>query len=221
MKTIGEQEQLFKKIMTMLENQFPGSEIVLHDFSMPHEHTIVDIRNGHITGRKAGDCLSNFGLEVLSGATDGMDKYNYLTYLPSASILRSSSVYFTDDDGKVIGCLCVNTDITQEVRYEDYLRQKNNYSLISNSPDRQKEVFPETVQELLEHLIEESLAIVGKPLEKLTRKDKIQFLGLLDQKGAFLISKSNERICHYLKISKFTLYKYLDIARGTASKNEE
>lgn len=209
MKKLGEQEKLLKKIMSMLENQFPDSEIVLHDFTQPHEHTIVDIRNGHITGRKIGDCLTNYGLEVLSGTTKDMDKFNYITYLPSSTILRSSSVYFTDDDGKVIGSLCINTDITQESRYEDYLRRKNNLRL---STDENSETLPKNVNELLDYLISESQASIGKSIEEMSREDKIQFLKLLDQKGAFLITKSSEKICDYLKISKYTLYKYLELA---------
>ena len=46
------------------------------------------------------------------------------------------------------------------------------------------------------------------------RNDKIEFVRSLDKKGAFLISKSSDKACEYLKISRFTLYKYIDIVRG-------
>ena len=52
------------------------------------------------------------------------------------------------------------------------------------------------------------------PVEKLTKADKLKFLDYLDKKGAFLISKSGDRVCDHLHISKFTLYKYLEIVRG-------
>lgn len=204
----------------MLEKQFPDSEIVLHDYSMPYEHTIVDIRNGHITGRKVGDCLSNFGLEALSAAAEGINRYNYITFLPSAEILRSSSLYFTNDEGKVLGSLCINTNITEEVRYEDYLNKKNGFSRNRNE-QANREVFPGTVHDLLEHLISEAQAAIGKEPGSMTKEDKIQFIGLLDKKGALLISKSGERICTYLGISKFTLYKYLDISRGAVKDESE
>ena len=48
----------------------------------------------------------------------------------------------------------------------------------------------------------------------MSREDKIEFLNYLDERGAFLISKANEKIGSYLGISKFTLYHYLDIARN-------
>ena len=219
-ESISEQRAFLSDLMTMLEKQFPDSEIVLHDYSMPYEHTIVDIRNGYITGRKVGDCLSNFGLEALSGQTEGINRYNYITVLPSAKIVRSSSLYFTNGAGKVLGCLCINTNITEEARFEDYLRKKNGISLRKEEPGY-KEVFPGTVQDLLEHLISEAQASIGKDLDTMSKEDKIQFIKLLDQKGALLISKSGDRICSYLGISKFTLYKYLDISRGTARDDSE
>jgi len=48
----------------------------------------------------------------------------------------------------------------------------------------------------------------------MSREDKIRFIHYLDEKGAFLITKSGERIQDYLGISKYTLYKYLDMSRN-------
>ena len=50
------------------------------------------------------------------------------------------------------------------------------------------------------------------------RADKLKFLEYLDSKGAFLITKSSERVCEYLGISRYTLYNYLDLLR---SKQEQ
>lgn len=217
MEKIEEYHEILDKIMTMLENHFPNSEIVLHDFSMPYEHTIVDIRNNYITGRKIGGCLSNYGLDALAGPVEGIDKYCYITHLPSASIMRSSSMYFTNAAGKPIGSLCINTDITEECRYADYLQRKNHLPAVPSKENSSPEVFVDTVQELLEHLIEEAQGAIGKAPEEFTRADKIHFLGYLDKRGALLISKSGERLCAYLGISKFTLYKYLEEFRNSES----
>ncbi len=56
------------------------------------------------------------------------------------------------------------------------------------------------------------------PPEEMGREEKIQVVAYLDEKRAFLISKSSERVCECLGISKFTLYNYLDSIR---SKNAE
>ncbi len=44
----------------------------------------------------------------------------------------------------------------------------------------------------------------------MNREDKIRFVRYLDQKGAFLITKSSEKVYEYLNISRYTLYNYLD-----------
>ena len=47
----------------------------------------------------------------------------------------------------------------------------------------------------------------------MTKEDKQEFIRYLDERGAFLITKSGTRVCNYLSISKYTLYNYRDIGR--------
>lgn len=47
-------------------------------------------------------------------------------------------------------------------------------------------------------------------MDKAEKLDAIRFF---DEKGVFLISKSSGKICRFLKISKGTLYSYLDAVR--------
>ncbi|GHT66521.1 hypothetical protein FACS1894110_10340 [Spirochaetia bacterium] len=223
MKTIHDQWELFNKIIGLLERHLgPKCEVVLHDLKKDYSSTIVDIRNGHITNRKIGDGGSNLGLEVLRGSVEDGDQFNYITYTRDNKILRSSSIYFKGDDNEVIGALCVNLDITQSLQYEDYLRQFNQFSLQkqdnrdenSSKKPEVKEIFTNSVQDLLEYLITESQSQIGRPVSAMTRADKLQFIRFLDQKGAFLITRSGDTVCEFLKISKYTLYRYLEIARG-------
>src|SRR5690554_1987014 len=98
------EKNFMSKLMDMLEKQLgKNSEIVLHDLRHGYEHTIVDIRNGEITGRKIGGTGSNLGLEVLKGKEGSGDKYNYITKLPGGRYLRSSSLYIVDKEGDIIG----------------------------------------------------------------------------------------------------------------------
>jgi len=220
MASINDQQESMKKLMDMLESHFGHHcEIVLHDLMLDYEHTIVDIRNGHITGRKIGDCGSNLGLEVLRGTVVDGDRYNYITHTKDGRILRSSSMYYHDGD-QVTGCLCINSDITDAVRYESYLHANNNYSL---DVDEKKEVFATDIKQLLEHFIAEGQRIIGKPPILMSKEEKLAFLKYLDDSGVFLITKSSERIGDFLGISKGTLYTYLETLRnggeGHGAKN--
>lgn len=208
MKKIKDELPLLQQIMTLVTKQFGVKcEVVLHDLTQNYNHTIIDIRNGHITNREIGGCGSNLGLEVLSGNIIDGDRFNYVTTTSDGKILRSSSIYIRNDDGQVIGSLCINFDITETVQFEGYLRQFNHFEV------EQEEVFVKDVNNLLEYLIQEGQQKVGKSPENMTKEDKIEFIGCLDRKGAFLITKSGDKICELLQISKFTLYNYLEIVR--------
>ena len=55
-------------------------EFVFHDNTLDYEHTIVDIRNGHIAGRTIGDIGDILGLEALGGS--GGNAYNLINSMP-------------------------------------------------------------------------------------------------------------------------------------------
>ena len=214
MKNIYEQWDLLQSIMDMLERQFGSScEVVLHDLTKDYNHTIVDIRNGHLTGREIGGCGSNLGLEVLRGSNVDGNRYNYITHTRDGKILRSSSIYIRDDEGTVIGSLCVNLDITETIHFEEYLKNLNRYEM-EPEEHQENEIFAENVSQLFDHMFQNGVKMIGKVPEEMKREEKLELLRYLDKKGAFLISKSGIRACELLQISKFTLYNYLDMVRG-------
>lgn len=52
----------------------------------------------------------------------------------------------------------------------------------------------------------------------MNKEAKIKLLRFLDERGVFLIQKSGQKVCELLGISKFTLYNYLEEARGKEKK---
>lgn len=67
------------------------------------------------------------------------------------------------------------------------------------------------VNDLLDHLIEESVALVGKPVALMNKDDKVTAIQFLNDAGAFLITKSGDKVASYFGISKYTLYSYIDV----------
>lgn len=213
MKYLAQHRDLFAKLLTLLENHMgPASEIILQDFSDPHEPHVFDIRNGHISGHKVGDGVNDFWKKIADGRIIQGDRYNYISLTKSDRLLRSSRLYIYDDNNIIVGCLCINTDITSTIHDEnlDFLFKD------FVTPPVEKLLSAPTishVEDLLNSLIFEGQALIGKSPSEMSRIDKIQFIEYLDKKGAFLISKSGEKVCKYLGISKYTLYKYLDNSR--------
>ena len=222
MNSIYEQEALLKSLMDLLERQFGSRcEVVLHDLTKDYNHTIVDIRNGHLTGRKVGGSGTNLGLEVLNGKDQDGNRFNYVIHTRDGKIFRSSSIYFRDDNDKVIGSLCVNLDITETVRFESFLKEYNQYDLGSSGEtarEEVKEIFVDDVSQIMDFLFNDGIHLIGCRPEEMNREQKMEFLRFLDKKGAFLISKANERVCEFLQISKFTLYNYLDTVRSSGEE---
>jgi predicted transcriptional regulator YheO len=212
MRSIEDELNNLKRLVQMLAAQFGvNTEVVLHDLSKDYRHTIVVIENNRVTGRKVGDGGTNLGLEVLRNPpnTNG-DIYNYFNKTADGRMLRSSTLYFRDEDGCVIGSLCINTDITKMIEMREALGE-----IAMVPPDRNvEEVFANNVEELFEYFIRQSKAIVDKPSAEMTKEDRIEVIRFLDSKGFFLITRAGDEACRFLGISKYTLYKYLGLVRG-------
>ena len=211
MKRIKDEMDLLTRLMKAIAAQVgPNCEVVLHDYEDDYDHTIAAIENGHVTGRNVGDCGTNLGLEVLRGTVRNGDKYNYMTQTRDGKVLRSSSIYIYDDEGQAIGALCMNWDITEYINAGKALQQITDASGDTEAEPEVKEVISSNVSDILDAMIHDSLMYVGKPVDKMSKEDKMKGLKYLDEKGAFLIKKSGEKVMEFYKISKYTLYNYLE-----------
>ena len=70
-----------------------------------------------------------------------------------------------------------------------------------------------SVSELLDDLLLEAERLVGKPGPLMSKVERLKAITYLNEKGAFLISKSSEKIAEYFNISKFTLYSDLNTVK--------
>ena len=207
MNTVKEESELFQQILSLISNQFGNKcEVVLHDLTNDYNSTIIDIRNGHITNRTVGGCGSNLGLEVLRGSVIDGDRYNYVTTTQDGRILRSSSIYIKNDEGKVIGSICINLDITETVQFEGYLRQFNRFETT-----QEEEVFASDVSTLLQHLIQQGQELLGKPASEMNKTERIEFIRFLDEKGAFLTVSYTHLDVYKRQVCDFSCCKQIDI----------
>ena len=161
-----------------------------------------------VSGRKVGDGPSHVVLEQLGQAdSDPEDHIGYLTRTPDGKILKSTSIYIRDESGKIAAILGINFDISALQMFENALHE-----IIS--PDTQEQKEPEritlNVADLLDDLIRQADALVGKPPALMTKDDKVRAIRYLSHSGALMITKSGDKIAKHFGISKYTLYSYLD-----------
>lgn len=213
MSFVNDNFKMLCEIGECIARQFGDDcEVALHDLTKPYDHTIVAIWNGHVTGRKVGGGGTDAGLSILRGTSLPKDEYGYINKTKEGRILRSSSKYFLDEEGNVVGSLCINYDITGLIA-----GQSSMLKLIQQAEKgNKKEVFTSNVDELLEVLMKEAVESTGHTLETLDKDSKVAVVRYLDNKGAFLIKKSAERVAEFLGISRFTVYNYLNEAQEEA-----
>lgn len=215
---MGQRLELLKQIAHGLAVQFGSScEIVIHDLQKKElESSIVYIENGHISNRKLGDGPSSVVLETLSrDPSQIQDRLSYLTKTDDGRILKSSTMYIRDEDDLIVYILSLNYDITALLTIDTALQSLISVEKESDSDDErdQPQKITHNVNDLLDVLIEQALALVGKPVALMSKDDKITVVQYLNNAGAFLITKSGDKIASLLGISKFTLYSYMDAGK--------
>lgn len=208
------QLDFYKRLAHALALQFgSGCEVVVHDLEAADpSHSIVAIENGHVTGRRLGDGPSHVVLEALHAGGERLeDRLAYLTKTADGKILKSSTVFIRDDDGRAVGIFAVNYDITILRAMGDTIAE-----VVGTEPSAPREPEPivRSVADLLDDLIEQSVQLVGTPVALMSKEEKVRAIRYLNDTGAFLITKSGPKVCKFFGISKYTLYNYLDEARS-------
>lgn len=190
-------------------------EVVLHDLtSRSMDRTIYAIENGHVTGRKVGGPSTNLGLGMLQDEAADHDAFGYHGRTSDGRDLHCSSVYFRDAAGAVIAALCINVELTAV--------QNAQAALASLLPDQQntqtpREIVGPDIQSVLEDMIHAAISAVGRPVNMMTRRDRIEVFRELENRGAFHIKRAVDRVAKRLGISRVTAYSDLDIVRSKSS----
>lgn len=210
------QLEMLKQMADGIAAQFGDKcEVVIHDVSNM-DHSIVYIVNGHVSGRKVGDGGSRVVIEqAIQSDAQPKDELCYLTRTPDGKILKSSSIYIRNSRGAVTAVFSINYDVSGLMM----LQREINQAL---TPRDKKQTEPEkiiNVNDVLDGLIEQSVALVGKPVAMMNKEDKMRAIRFLNQSGAFLVTKSGDKVAKYFGISKYTLYSYIDANKKQEEKS--
>ncbi len=197
---------------TLLGN---NTEIVLHDFSNL-EHSIVYILNGHITNRKIGDAITDLLLKFLNKNSDIEEEFlcNYISKSSNGKTLHSSTYFIFDDDKKLIGALCTNTD------YSDYNQAitllkgllPNSSTLTNDNIDTASLVIENfyTDQETLTlNKIQEEINKIDISPLRMTQDEKQQIVSSLHKIGIFMLKGSVQETAIKLESSEASIYRYI------------
>lgn len=201
------------RIGKALAQQFGNNcEVAIHKIDPDNiNHSIVMIENGHVSSRQLGDGPSQVVLESLKkNPQDLQDHVNYLTRTHDGRVLKSSTMYLKNEAGALEAIFSINYDISNLIMAESVL---NSMTTTDEKEAQNADVISSDVNQLLDDLINESVRQIGKPVSLMTKDEKVKAIQFLNDKGAFLITKSSDKVSKFFNISKYTLYSYIDVKK--------
>ncbi|MDR2997903.1 MAG: helix-turn-helix transcriptional regulator [Microbacterium sp.] len=207
--------RLYQPVMRALATAAgPSVEVVLHNLDgadVDLGHTIMAIENGHVTGRSVGGPSTSLGLDVMKDRQADHDAFGYRGTTSDGRELRCSSVYFRNAAGDIIASFCINVDLSPIQQARNMLEAL--LPPTGGAEPGPHEHFGTDLVSVMDAMITAAIAEIGRPVEQMSRDDRIAVLEKLDRRGATQMRKSIESIAKRLGISRVTAYAYLDEAR--------
>ena len=200
-------------IASFFANVFSDNvEIAIHALEDLDASTIA-IFNNHVSGREIGAPMTNFGLGLLeSRQHEGRDFImNYKGVAKGGTPLRSSTL-FIRNQGRLIGFLCVNIDITPYLGMYGELKKLVQFENGEDVPQTDKpgaETFPRTLQDIVSDTISQYISETNKQPDAFGVKDKTEIARRLSGEGLFRFKGGVGVAAAALGISEPTLYRYL------------
>lgn len=203
--------ELLKKLADATVNAYGRNcEVVVHDLE-DMAHSLVYVA-GKITGRKPGAPITDLAYTMLKEHGDNTpDMLSYRTVTKSGRIIKCATVFVRDDAGRIIACYCINQDIT------DFLSAKAALDEFTQAEashvETRQETFAESVDEVVESLIEECSSHMGKHPTAMNRAERIDLLRELHRKDVFKFRGAAETIAAIMGVTRYTVYNYMKEAR--------
>lgn len=178
-------------------------ETLVHDMGVP-THPILSIYNGHVSGREVGSTMDimGIGLELDEQAATS-DQVNLAATTPDGRQIKSSTFHMIGEGYNL--ALGINFDYTSLVYANRIL-----VDLMSAQSDLRSALWQPGDSKQLGDLFDQCVATLGKPLDALTKTDRLKVVSLLRERSAFSYRKSVPYVAGRLGVSRYTIYKYLE-----------
>lgn len=159
--------QLVEGIFQMLGSRY---EVILHDLS--HVESSIVALAGDVTHRKIGGPVTNYLLQLLQKYGDSApNSINYRNVTTDGRILRSSTIFIRDENGHIVGSLCINQDLTDYI-VASRLHQEMVSFQHPAEEDEPEELFAHDISEVMEDMVRTELGMVQKPVAYMQKEDR-------------------------------------------------
>lgn len=188
------------------------AEVVLHDLT-DLEHSIVRIRNGHISGRKEGDPCTDFVLRTLQQAPiDKQYAVNYHSTNQTGTPMKSGSFFIRNSKQKIIGMICINIDPSLYLQTKTFLDSFFGVSgnvITQNVKGTPHENLGMPIEELVDTKLSIALSDYGGNPKLLSPEGKEHLIEKLNDEGIFLLKGAVSKVAEALDLSDPSVYRYL------------
>lgn len=209
-------EALFPIASGIAETFGKNAEVVVHDLGKP-ENSLIFMA-GNITGRKLGAPLTNLVLEAIKKSGDNASNLiGYQSTTKDGKMLKCSTIFVRDDQGKIIGCFCINLDITDFLTCQKILEYHTRTD--NQVENNTQEEFYNDVNDAMGGIVQSVLNNYPIPVKLMEKEDKLQIVKRLDEKGVFLVKGAIDHVATILGVSRYTIYNYLDETRSAMINN--
>lgn len=199
----------------------PDYEIALQDLTQGN-YCIVAIANGFNSGREVGAPLTKKALGFVESKVyqtqDAILGYRGVTTKNTPT--NSSTMFIKDDDGTLLGMLCINYNMgrcSQTLQKVLELCNLPLEAIHTNNPPaapvevsgtEQPEIFSGSVGDLIDSILEHNLE-PGITPDRLNQAEKIQIINKLKECGVFSVKGAVREVAARLCCSEPTIYRYL------------
>lgn len=204
-------ENLKRVAATVVRTFGRNCEIAIHDFR-DLERSLVHLE-GTVTGRKLGAPITNLVIRAWRNEGDAVrDMVNYPSKARSGHNLKSSTTFVRNAAGQVIGAFCINFDLTELEAIQGAI---GDLGRVEGEDKGLSETFAAYVNETNEAVMAAAIAKAGKHPSVMSREEKLEFIRILDEEGAFLIKGMVNYVAKTLSVTIYTVYNYLRQIKGS------
>jgi predicted transcriptional regulator YheO len=211
----------FERLVQMVRGQF-GDTCQTLLYKLDSKSSLVAV-SGSLTPANIGDSLPDFLVRHLA-ENGSRDEYGFINKSFPGMVLRTSLYFITDKTNRPIGCFCIHHNIVHIQMLMSFLEE-----FIRSGTMEDENELPETrlnggkiyaasdIQGFMDSIVSEfAIEKLGKhSFAALEKNDKIALIAELDSRGIFLVKGAVNLVAKRLKISKFSVYNYLDQIRLT------
>jgi len=193
-----------KRVADGLSTMFGNNcEVVIHDMENDAS-SILYITNKHVTEREVGDKLDILGTTEINELFRGTDLVNLKGVAKNNHLIKCSTFHVKGKDYHF--ALGVNYDYTNMLMVHSAVGE---LIQVGDSIDKVAVENDENLERKLDEFYRQAVDHIGKPIHFMRKKERVEMIKFLHEKGAFSIHKSIPIIANKMNVSRYTIYNYL------------